>query len=974
MSSSLLQRLKAALAGQYDVERELGAGGMGCVFLARDVTLQRDVAVKILRPEHATAASAERFLREARIVAKLRHPNVVQVHSAGEADGLFYYVMDYVEGETLAERLERGPLAEEEVVKLGDDLLAALEAAHDSGVIHRDIKPGNVFTVEDRTLLADFGIAKPVEEEAAPLTASGAQVGTPAYMPPEQVSGDVTPRTDLYAVGMLLYEATTGQRWSILTSVDDADWSRVSSHLSRVLRGALAWSPRDRWEDAAAFRRALTGQSKPKAGVPTVLKAAAAAALVLLAAFIGWQIAAQPDGDGRPAPGLPFEGIRDLAILPFNITGDWQGGITGAQLARLVAHELEGTPDISVAPTQGSFEWWDSVSTGPSDIPEREAAADLGARYAAHANLFPAGDSMDVELSVFDERGNPVPGLSEIRRQAARPLELSKSIALTLGTVVLGDERPELRGRISEDWDAVKEFLHGDEAFTRGSIVPAVKHYRTAVEEDSTFVLAWWYLANAWRWVGESGPLQKNFKLLHDEYGADLGPVDSLLVEAQLAPAGEQRLRIYETARRLDPLDYFAAYLLGEELFNRGPLWGEPLDSAVYVLEEAGALNPRWATAYVHLVWAYIRLGRREDAQRALDHLGEIAAPREDVGWLHPLSSRQAYLERFEPQEGERARRKLIGGDDLESLGEMAVWSRFAASLDVPETQLTLGRALVTHSTGLRHFRANGHVAQGLAFTALGRTDSALVHFDSMAALLGSPQARLQAAQWRVLPRALGLPAADTSQLQTGRRMLEAMIGEEAVSARAAWTLAIHAYANGDTVSASRWRERLEAVAEGETVHLLEFLRAMEDAARGRYQSALSRSEPLLAFQARTTPLSGGPRVGFLGDPFARAALHLQRGEWFKLAGDLEGADREWLWYEATDIDGFPSGAPQAGEIDWALGTYARYERGIAALDRDDAEAACRHLSRVLEFWSNADSGYTGLVERAAQGSEEACR
>jgi serine/threonine-protein kinase len=135
MSVSLLERLKVALADHYEIERELGTGGMGTVFLARDVTLERSVAIKMLRPELATAVAAERFVREARILAKLSHPNVVPIHDAGEVDGLFYYVMDCIQGETLDERLERGPLQEDDVVRLGRDLLAALEAAHGTGVI-----------------------------------------------------------------------------------------------------------------------------------------------------------------------------------------------------------------------------------------------------------------------------------------------------------------------------------------------------------------------------------------------------------------------------------------------------------------------------------------------------------------------------------------------------------------------------------------------------------------------------------------------------------------------------------------------------------------------------------------------------------------------------------------------------------------------------------------------------------------------
>ena len=212
--TALLQRLRAALAGDYAIERELASGGMGVVFLGRDIALARPVAIKIIRPDLATAAGAERFLHEARVLARVSHPNIVPVHHAGEAGGLFYYVMDYVEGETLADRLHHGPLPPERAVRLGDDLLAALEAVHAHDIVHRDVKPSNVFLLPDRAVLGDFGIAKS-SGETAPLTQPGKMVGTPGYMAPEQVTGGaVGPATDACAVGMVLYEALTGRQWA----------------------------------------------------------------------------------------------------------------------------------------------------------------------------------------------------------------------------------------------------------------------------------------------------------------------------------------------------------------------------------------------------------------------------------------------------------------------------------------------------------------------------------------------------------------------------------------------------------------------------------------------------------------------------------------------------------------------------------------------------------------------------------------
>ncbi len=206
--SALLERLRAALAPEYDVERELASGGMGTVFLGRDTALDRPVAIKIIRPELWSAQAAERFLREARLLATLNHPNVVPIYQVGERGGFSFYVMAYLEGETLAERLTKGRLPPPKAVQLCRDLLDALEAAHRRGVVHRDIKPTNIILVEGRAILTDFGIAKSLSDPSTGLTAPGQPVGTLEYIgfPPGRVerggaalSGSAAARPELRA-------------------------------------------------------------------------------------------------------------------------------------------------------------------------------------------------------------------------------------------------------------------------------------------------------------------------------------------------------------------------------------------------------------------------------------------------------------------------------------------------------------------------------------------------------------------------------------------------------------------------------------------------------------------------------------------------------------------------------------------------------------------------------------------------------
>jgi tetratricopeptide (TPR) repeat protein len=959
MSASLLERLRAALAPHYEIERELGTGGMGTVFLARDVTLERAVAIKILRPEMATAIAGERFLREARILAKLSHPNVVPIHDAGEADGLAYYVMDCVQGETLDERIKRGPLGEDQVVRLGRDLLSALEVAHAAGVIHRDVKPSNVFLVEGRGLLGDFGIAKPVDELGEKLTTPGRQPGTPDYMPPEQIAGECTTRTDIYAVGMVLFEAATGKRWSVLKRIDDADWSGVPRRLARVLERALAWSPDERFEDAASFRRALlqkAGRRGRAAALRNRLVAGAVAIGVVAAGYIAIRMLARP--------GLVVE--RDLAVLPVEIEGEWTEPWGGGELARLVYSRLEGAPDLTVVPMAESVAWRDSATNAAGSAAVELAADQLRARYAGHAKLVAEGDSLSLLLDVYDRRGRPLPGLQRTSFGRVGLLELSDSISLRMLQTLPGKELSEV-ARLTSNVEAAIQFLYGERAFERGAWAPAVAHYEAAIAEDSSFALAWWHLANAYRWLGQRGPYPHDFRRVFEKHSAELGPVDSLLMAAQLAPGGNERFSMYRAANERDPLNYFAAYLLGEEMFNRGALWGLALEDAVDVLETVVDLNPLWASAHVHLIWANIRLGRREAARTAFEQLPEVAADR-DEGWLYPpVLLRLAYNERFEPQLVEQGRQQLRSNPLFGSAEWISKLARLGGAFDVPGAQVAFGTLLIENGAG--RVKAGGCIVRGLGRAALGR-GAAIADFDSAAALLDRAEARLLAAEWRVIPRALGIPLGTTDQANARRHQLVGFVTDDTLGARAAWALAMNAYAT-EPGAASRWAERA-----ADHPPLATFLRAMEAASGGRYDEALATSEPLLALQAVAIPLEGTSRppetLGYA--PFARAALHLKRGEWYAALGDSVSAEREWAWYEAVDIDGLPSvELPQPGEIDWALGSYGRYLRGRVALRSGDLESACRHLGRVAELWSRSDPEFGEYLRESRAGVRRAC-
>jgi len=268
-------RLRAALAGRYDLERELGRGGMATVHLARDVRHDRPVAVKVLRAELAAVLGMDRFLQEIRLAAQLTHPHIVALYDSGEAGGILYYVMPRLEGETLRGRIERdGRLAVDRAVEIARNVASALDYAHRKGIVHRDIKPENILLHEGQPMVLDFGIALAVTQAGGNrLTETGIALGTPAYMSPEQAVGDpdVDFRADIYALGCVLYEMLAGEppftapnvQGLIAKIVADRPTRLarhrpdVPAHIEQAVHRAIEKTPADRFDSARAFAAAL---------------------------------------------------------------------------------------------------------------------------------------------------------------------------------------------------------------------------------------------------------------------------------------------------------------------------------------------------------------------------------------------------------------------------------------------------------------------------------------------------------------------------------------------------------------------------------------------------------------------------------------------------------------------------------------------------------------------------------------------
>jgi len=386
---SIPDPLVQALSDRYEVERELGAGGMGTVYLARDLRHDRKVALKVFRPEVGAAVGAERFLREIRLVASLAHPHILPLHDSGDAEGHLYYVTPYIEGETLRDRIRReGPLPIPDTARILHDVADALSAAHARGIVHRDLKPGNVLLSGRHALLADFGVAKALDaasdEVGEELTAFGMTVGTPHYMAPEQATGepDIDHRADVYALGILGYEMLTGKPPFDGTSSQAV----LAAHLTQpaepiadiredvppALAGAimrcLEKRPEDRWQEASELAGALDSMRTPTGGVPAVerstgvlgggwrrLIVAGTVAVAVLVAGGMWI----SDALGGDEAWVREEAIPEIEQLVRD--GAYESAWT---IARRAEGIIPGDPDLERVLTQ--FTWlWPGLETDP---------------------------------------------------------------------------------------------------------------------------------------------------------------------------------------------------------------------------------------------------------------------------------------------------------------------------------------------------------------------------------------------------------------------------------------------------------------------------------------------------------------------------------------------------------------------------------------------------------------------------------
>ena len=480
-------RLAAALADRYRIERELGQGGMATVYLAEDLKHDRKVAIKVLKPELAAVLGADRFVQEIATTARLQHPNILPLFDSGSADGFLYYVMPYVEGESLRDELDRETqLGVGEAVRIITEVADALAYAHRQGVIHRDIKPANIMLHEGHAMVADFGIGKAVGGvDAEAFTQTGATVGTPAYMSPEQAAGEaIDGRSDLYSLGCVLYEMLVGEppftgptaqvviaKRFIQTPADvTALREGVPRPVARSVQRALARTPIDRFGTGTEFAAALVEAEGPEAAT-----------------------------EGGTAP------EKSIAVLPFaNLTADPENEYFADGVTEEILNALSHVADLRVAGRTSSF----SFKGKHQDL--KVIGDQLRVRHVLEGSVRRAGKRVRIAAQLVDatdgyhmwseKYDREIEDVFAVQDEIAEAIAGKMKTALNIGAAAKAQ-------RATASIEAYEAYLKGRTLlYRRGrSTREGMELMEKAVALDPEYGLAWSGLADTYSVLGFYG-------------------------------------------------------------------------------------------------------------------------------------------------------------------------------------------------------------------------------------------------------------------------------------------------------------------------------------------------------------------------------------------------------------------------------------------------------------------------------------
>ena len=655
-AAAAVERLRGALAQSYAIDRELGRGGMATVYLAQDFKHERLVALKVLHPDLAASLGTDRFLREIKVAAQLNHPHILGLYDSGEADGFLYYVMPYVEGESLRERLVREhQLPIDEAVHHGCAIASALDYAHRKQIVHRDVKPENVMLHEGEAMVMDFGIAKAVSMAGhETLTQTGMMVGTPAYVSPEQAAGETNldGRSDQYSLACMLYEMLSGERPFTGPTAQAVMVKRltetpqplrslrgsVPASVERAVSKAMSADPLARYETLAMFADALAASSPTTATEPATLPQPTVAAAKSVAVLPFVNASADPENEYF-ADGIAEEIINALSkIQALRVA------------SRIVSFALKGKNE-----DLGEVGRKLHVSTVLDGTVRR-----MGNRVRITAQLVNVADGYQLWSERYDREMEDIFAIQD---------DISQAIVKALRVILSEEEKKAIEKTRTVNLEAYEYYLRGRQSFhqlRRKSLEYARQMFNRAIEIDAEYALAYAGVADCCSLLYTYFDARESNLRQADAASQKALELEPRLAEAHVARGMAVSLNKqfdeaeehFETAMRLDPKLYEAPYFYARARKSQGRF-----GDAARLFERAAALRPEDFQSLGFQAASLESLGMRAESQAIRRKVLRIVENRlelnpEDV---RACSLKAIYLAKLGESEGalEFARRSL---------------------------------------------------------------------------------------------------------------------------------------------------------------------------------------------------------------------------------------------------------------------------------------------------------------------------